>query len=159
MIVLFMILLSLSAIYFIRLLSAKRMRVASAMVAALYIYIIIWTYLVFIIDVADLGFAGAETTLSLLHGSGIYHSFVQLTSIMDAIPLPFLESIVFVAALVFVASLTVIIHGAVEITKAIYRKVHGPIKVFGKPYVFRLLKPTHTGYEASILKLHCRANC
>ena len=94
MILLLMILLSLSAVYFTRLLQQKGMKTASFMVAVLYLYLILWTYAVFILDIADLGFSERQTQVALLHGSNIYHSFVSITENMSVIPLELLEAIV-----------------------------------------------------------------
>lgn len=159
MIILLMILLSLSAVYFTRLLKKKGMGIAAITVAVLYIYLIVWTYMMFILDVADLGFIYGETRLSLIHGSNIYHSFTDLTARMSVIPLPFLESIVLVAVIVLVAGFAVAFHGLFEITKEICKYVRGGLKNLKKARVLGVLLPKIPQYNVSILRMNCRANC
>ncbi|MBS7263008.1 MAG: hypothetical protein KIG36_05320, partial [Eubacteriales bacterium] len=43
----------------------EKMKAAAISVAVLYIYLIAWTYAVFVLDVADLGFSDTETRISL----------------------------------------------------------------------------------------------
>ena len=159
MILLLMALISLSTIYFVRLLEKKGMRTAAAMLAVLFTYIISWTYAVFILDVADLGFVGVESGISLLHGSNIYHSFVDITAKMSVIPLPFLESIVLVAVVVLLAGFAVAFHGLFEIAKEICKYVRSGLKNLRKAYVFKILIPEIPQYSVSILRMNCRANC
>ena len=159
MIILLMILLSLSAVYFTRLLSKKNMRAAAITVAVLYIYLIVWTYLMFILDVADLGFLSGETKLSLLHGSNIYHAFVDLTAKMSVIPLPFLEAIVLVAVIILIAGFAVAFHGLFQITKQICKYVRESLKKFNRARVLNILIPEIPQYDISILRMNCRANC
>ena len=160
MILLLIVLTSLCAIYFTRLLSKKNMRAAAISVAVLYAYIIAWTYAVFILDVADLGFSETETRLTLLHGSDIYHSFVSLTDKMSAIPLAFLEAIVVVATIVLCASFVVAFHGLFEITKAVVKAAKEnmtiPAADSEKSKVQSIFGAIKT---ANIIRLNCRMNC
>ena len=91
MIVLFLALLSLATLYFTRLLQRRGLKTGSVMVALLYLCLVVWAYAVFILDVADFGFAETETRFSLLYGSSIYHSFVELNAKLALVPLPLLE--------------------------------------------------------------------
>ena len=159
MIVLLMALLSLSAVYFTRLLQRKGMKTASVMVAVLYIYLIAWTYAIFILDVADLGFAEKETLVSLLHGSNIYHSFVQLNAQMALMPLPLLEVIAGVAAFVVLAGIAVALHGVVEITRVICRFVKERRFEFANNTAWETAEYGVPAKTVSIIRLHCRANC
>ena len=160
MIVLLMILLSLIAVYFTRLLQRRGMKTASVMVAILYLYLIAWIYAIFILDIADLGFAEAETRISLLHGSNIYHSFVQLNAKMAAIPLQILKAIVAVAAMTFVAGSIVAFHGLFEIAKAVV-KVSKEKELFtssngNKQVIYKSFISFRT---KSIFRILCRMNC
>lgn len=160
MILLLLALLSLSAIYFTRLLSKKNMRGAAISVTVLYFYIIVWTYAIFILDVAGLGFSETETRLTLLHGSDVYHSFVSLTDKMSVIPLALLEAIVAVVAIVLFASFAVAFHGLFEITKAVVKAANDKKKA----YVAEASKSTITCFfgsikPANIIRLNCRMNC
>ena len=159
MIVILIALWSLCAIYFTRLLTQRKMRAAAISVAVLYVYLIAWIYAIFILDIANLGFSDAETRLSLLHGSGIYHSFVSLTSKMSVIPLPILKAIVGVAAMTLTASIIVAFHGIFEISREIYRivkkkRLETHHRTGWKPKVYSA--PVR---RISIIRLYCRANC
>ena len=159
MIVLLMALLSLSAVYFTRLLQRKGMKTASVMVAVLYLYLIAWTYAVFILDVADLGFSEKETLVSLLHGSGIYHSFVDLNAKFSLVPLPLLEAMVGVAVLVLMAGIGVALHGVVEISRIVYRFVQKNYVELNKKK-YRALKQIRPCVKSiCFIRLYCRANC
>ena len=155
-----MILLSLIAVYFTRLLQRHGMKTASVTVAVLYLYLIAWIYVVFILDVADLGFAETETRISLLHGSNIYHSFVQLNAKMAAISLPILKVIVAVAAMTLVAGFIVAFHGIFEISREICRfvKQYRYLQTHNKTEW--IIKNKSVSVRAiSIIRLYCRANC
>ena len=160
MIILIISLLSLCAIYFIRLLSKKNMRVASISVAALYINIIVWTYAIFVFDVANLGFSDSETPITSLIGSDIYHSFVNITNKMAFIPLGLLKAIAVVVTLVLIASLAVTFHGLFEITKAVIKAAkEKPINTksaLDKKKISLYAGCTNT---TNILRLNCRMNC
>ncbi len=159
MIVLLITLWSLFAIYFTRLFTQKKMRAATISVTVLYLYLIAWIYAVFILDIADLGFAESETRISLLHGSNIYHSFVQLNAKMAAIPLPILKGIVAVGAMTLVAGFIVDFNGLFEISLVICR--------FVKQYRYLQTHKTEWAIKnksvpvraISIIRMNCRANC
>ena len=159
MILLLMILLSLSAVYFTRLLTKKNMKAAAISVAVLYIYMIAWTYAVFVLDIADLGFAERETQVSLLHGSDIYHSFVQLTARMAAVPYELLEAIVGVAALVLFAGIAVAFHGVFEISREIYKTVCKNYVEKNKTEIRKTVLYRLPVKTVSLIRLNCRANC
>ena len=159
MILLLMILLSLSAVYFTRLLQRNGMKTAAVTVAVLYLYLIAWTYAVFILDIADLGFAERETQVSLLHGSDIYHSFVQLTAKMAAIPFELLEAIVGVAVLVLIAGFSVAFHGVFEISIEIYKTVCKNYIEKNKTVMRKAVPVQKPVKTVSLIRLNCRANC
>lgn len=159
MIIMALILLSLVAIYFIRILSMRSMKVASIAVTTLYVYLVGWIYAIFIVDIADLGFCETETRLTLLHGSNVYHSFVELTAKMSVISLPFLQVIVGVSILVLVTSFAVIFHGIFEISKEILFLIRKSNRRHSKTLDFKISSPKVLHRRASIIRLHCRANC
>ena len=160
MILLLIFLLSLSAIYFTRLLTAKNMRAAAVSVAVLYIYLVAWTYAVFILDIADLGFSSSETRMKLLHGSDIYHSFVNLTDKMSAIPLVLLEAIVVVAVVILSAGFIVAFHGLFEITKAVINAAKEKTLFFEIYHRFAKCASASTELrQSNIIRLYCRMNC
>jgi len=159
MIVLFITLWSLCAIYFTRLLMKRTMRAAAISVTVLYVYVVAWIYAIFILDIADLGFADVETRLSLLHGSNVYHAFVQMTAKMSIIPLPLLKAIVSVVALVISASIIVALHGMFEITFEIHKFFKN--NKLAQTHKNELTKNRSVNFTRaiSIIRLHCRANC
>ena len=159
MVLVLITLLSHSAVYFTRLLSKKNMRAAAISVAVLYMYLIAWTYAIFVIDISDLGFTEVETRISLLHGSNIYHSFVRLTTQMSVIPLSVLKAIVAVVALTLVAAFIVAFHGLFEITKQICKYVRESLKDFNRAFVHKIDTFSKPDIVYPILRLNCRANC
>lgn len=159
MVIILMALWSLCAIYFTRLLTQRKMRAAAISVVVLYVYLIAWIYAIFILDAADLGFSDAETRLSLLHGSGIYHSFVSLTSKMSVIPLPILKAIVGVAAMTITASFIVAFHGIFEVSREIYRIVKKKNLQIHHRTEWKVNSYSAPVRRISIIRLYCRANC
>ena len=159
MVIILIALWSLCAIYFTRLLTQRKMRAAAISVAVLYVYLIAWIYAIFILDIADLGFSDAETRLSLLHGSGIYHSFVQLNAKMSVIPLPLLKAIVGVAAMTLTASIIVAFHGIFEISREIYRIVKKKRIEAHHRTEWKITTYSAPVRRISIIRLYCRANC
>ena len=150
---------SLCAIYFTRLFTQKKMRSATISVTVLYLYLIAWIYAVFILDIADLGFAETETRLTLLHGSNVYHAFVQMTAKMSVIPLPLLKAIVGAAALVLSASIAGALHGVFEITREIYHFVkQNKLEQTSRIEWAEKLSVLPVR-SISIIRLYCRANC
>ena len=160
MIILLIALISLCAIYFTRLLSKKGMRIGAISIVVLYINVVVWTYAIFGLDVANFGFTDSETPITSLIGSDIYHSFVNITSKMASIPLGFLKAIALVAALILIASLAVTFHGLFEITKAVIKavkeKIINPIACSGDE---KLPCLTDHKKNVNILRLNCRMNC
>lgn len=160
MIVVLIALLSLSAIYFTRLLYHRNMKLASIATAVLYLYVVLWIYAVFILDLADLGFADVETHLALLHGSNIYHSFIQLTTQMSVIPLPMLKAIVAVVALTLTAAFIVAFDGLFEITRAVIGAVRTQkLFISSKENRKEIRAIFESQYERQIIRMHCRMNC
>ncbi len=160
MILLLIALISLSAIYFIRLLSKKDMKAAAISVAVLYINIIVWTYAILVLDVANLGFSDAETRLSLIQGSDIYHSFVSITDKMSVIPFELLEAIVAVAILVLLTAFTVAFHGLFEIARSVAR-ISQEKMIFYKAEskTQTRIQPFNSYKPVRIIKIYCRMNC
>ncbi len=159
MIVLLILLWSLCAIYFAHLLSVKKMNIAAIAIIVLYTYVIAWIYAIFIIDVADLGFSDTESIISLLHGSEIYHSFVNITDKMSGIPFELLEAIAVVAVIVLVSGLAVAIHGFFEITKAVICATKKMAAKKAKDLFCKVQnKPLHI-FSGEIIRLNCRMNC
>ena len=159
MILMIVILLSLSSIYFTRLLSKHNKKAAALSVAVLYFYLVAWIYSIFILDIANLGFNDFETYFSLLHGSSVYHSFVSLTKTMSVIPLELLFSIVAVATLVFVAGFAVAFHGFFEITRDFIRS--SKEKEVNDSWTGRdnFFVPAVFSKSFDIIRFHCRMNC
>ena len=160
MILLVILLLSLVSIYFTRLLNKKKMKIASIMVAVLFVYLILWIYAIFIIDIADLGFSEYETRLSVLHGSDIYHSFVNLNANLSTLSLPFLHTIVFVCIVTLVGGFLVAFHGLYLLTKEVFEAVKSNYtwKNHIKKNRYKTLWTTYTN-NSQIIRLHCRMNC
>ena len=160
MIILLITLISLCAIYFTRLLSKKDMRVGAIAVAILYLNLIVWTYAIFVLDVANLGFSDRETQISFLTGSDIYHSFVSITDKMSVIPSELLEAIVAVTVIVLITGFAVAFHGLLTLAKAV-------VKVSREKELFSSEEGKNQGsnqlfifYRAnSIIRIHCRMNC
>ena len=160
MIIVLMILISLVSLYFTRFLSKRNMRAAAISVAVLYIYLVVWTYAIFILDIADLGFLEHETGLSLLHASDIYHSFISLTSRMSVLSLPILKAIVEVCILAVTGGLLVAFHGlfkfTVEFVKAIKsRKAYRAAKLIKSKTSSALSALSNI----QIIRMYCRMNC
>lgn len=151
---------SLVTIYFSRLLIRKSLKVGALAIAFLYIVLVIWTYLIFIIDVARLGFNDTETGLSILIGSDIYHSFVDINSKMSFIPTGILHSIVYFALIILISGFLVVFHGIVEITRAFISTMREKNNAFPYSKSSDLKKfDALTHSRTSIIRLYCRMNC
>ena len=159
MIVAILALLSLSAIYFIRLLFCRKMKTAAVSLAILYTYLVAWIYAVFIIDTLNLNFSEAHTKLSLLLGSNIYRSFVDLTEKMSVVPLPILKAIVFVCVIAFAAAFAVALHGIVNIAIKIVRIAKKKIAIFSHSVKLKIKANYEPVIDFSFLQMHCRLNC
>ena len=160
MVLLVIILLSLASIYFTRLLSKKGMKTASIMVAVLFVYLVAWIYAIFIIDIADLGFSEYETRLSILHGSDVYHSFVDLNARLSSLSLPLLQAIVFVCTISIVGGFLVAFHGLFLFTKEVFEAVKNN-HIFGNRFKKHVQKVAIIAdiNNSQIIRMHCRMNC
>lgn len=159
MIVLLIALWSLSAIYFTHLLSKKGMKVAAGVVTALYAYVILWATLVFVIDIADLGFSTTQTRESLIFGSDIYHAITGLAARMYELPADLLVAIVMVSLLVAGSAFTVILVGGFRMTREICKLAkHSYAKIL-MVYKERTNSVRHLHGNVPLIKLYCRANC
>ena len=160
MIILLITLLSLSAIYYSRLLFRKEMKIASLMVGILYLYLFVWIYAILIVDLADLGFLENETRISILHGSDIYHSFVKMNGMMSVIPLSILKAIVAVATLTLVAGFIVVFHGLFEFTVEFVKAIKSK-KAYHttKPIKSKTSSALSALSNIQIIRMYCRMNC
>lgn len=159
MIVQSVILLSLCAIYFTRLLIKKSLKVAATAIATLYGFLIIWLYSIFVLDVASFGFSDTESSFSIILGSDIYHSFVDITAKMFYLPSGILVGITVVTALVFFFGLMVAFHGFFAIAKEIsYLVKKSKCGVHKKDNNSAcLIKPVFI--NTLIYRINCRMNC
>ena len=98
MIIVLMALLSLCAISFTYLLYEKKLKIGAIAVAILYFNIVAWTYLVFFVDVANLGFK--ESRSADLIGSVVFHSFSDFKELTSVMPTELHIATAFVAILV-----------------------------------------------------------
>ena len=159
MIIVILGLISLSAIYFTRFFYKRNSKIAATAIALLFAVIIAWTYFLFIFDVADFGFSDVHTRESLLFGSDIYSSFVNLNANMALLPTTILQTIVAVAALAFSASVMVILDGVFRVAGEIYRVFKAHKNAFKKQPsrktpLMEIKMPT-----VRLIRLYCRANC
>lgn len=159
MILLILMLLSLIAIYFVRLLYIKKMKHATLAVMILYLYLILWIYSMFLIDVFNLGLGNKETAWTLVFRSDIYNSFVALTERMNSLPIGILQAIVVVATVILVAGFSIAFTGLFQISREIYIRAC-------KKYNFKIGKEIRNTISQvtfvrtfSIIRMNCRANC
>jgi len=163
MIILLIAIWSLSAIYFTRLLFKKKMRVAAGLLTALYAYVLLWVYLLFVIDVGGVGF-----NLTVLRGSSIlygdvYRAFNTITVKMNSLSNEFLISIILISILIAFSSILVVLDGSIHIAKVICNRIR---KSFDCDIINKNVKPIYPLREkqvlfnnTSIIRMHCRANC
>ena len=159
MIVLLIALWSLCAIYFTHLLSKKGMKVAATAVTVLYSYVLLWATLIFVIDIADLGFSMTATRESVLHGSAIYHSITGLAAKLFELPMDFLISIIIVSLVVAGSAFAVIFVGGFRASLEIARMVKGAYVKITRSYRVRVHEIQRAHANVMLIKLYCRANC
>lgn len=160
MVVLLMALWSLCAVYFTHLLSKKKMKIAAKAIVGLYSYVLVWAILIFVFDVADLGFSTIETSESILFGSSIYHSMIRFMAHLDELPPELLLAIVLNCLLLAIAAFSVIFVSGVRLTRVIYRWVRDAH--FRRLSVrFHEIRIQIRKFYDSIplIKRFCRANC
>jgi hypothetical protein len=159
MILLLLGLLALGFIYITRLLHNHGLKVATYAVAALFGFIVVWIYCVFIFDAASLGFNGKESWRSILIGSDIYRSFVDLNASMAVLPTEILHAITYVSAFILLITVFVIIHGLYLATIEIlhYAKSKDMTKSRGGKIKSQL--PSLIYIRVSVYRLYCRMNC
>lgn len=156
MIVLLLALMSLCAISFTYLLYKKNLRLGAVAVTFLYANIVLWTYMVFIIDVANFGFR--ESRSSDLLGSTIFRSFTELRDSMSVMPEGLHVATATVAILVAAIVILEFVISSIRIVHAIselYRKdsFHRKEKIIKKEKLFKRELPIFRIYL-----LHCRLN-
>ncbi|MCR5694352.1 MAG: hypothetical protein K6G89_05205 [Clostridia bacterium] len=159
MILLLLGVLSLTAIYATRLFSQKGMRAASIAVASFYAVIVAWVYFLFITDAASLGFNGTETWRSILIGSDVYKSFVDLTSAMSFLPSSILSSITYVSLIILISAILVIIHGTHAAIQDLIRYTHKVLNGSDHSIPKRVTLPQIINLKIPVLRLNCRMNC
>ena len=159
MIILLLGLLSISVIYLVRLLSLKRMRVASFAICTLYIVVIIWGYSLFVFDVASLGFNGSESFRSIIIGSDVYKSFLDLTGLMSTLPDQVLHAISYVAILILAITVLVLVHGTVSIAQAVIKLSKGKNSTIKKSPHSSVIDFKSFVFIIPVLRLNCRMNC
>ena len=159
MVIIILGLLSLSAIYFTHLLYKRNLKTAAICVSILFAAIVAWVYFVFIFDVADFGFTDIKSRESLLFGSNIYSSFVDLNAEMALLPTSILQAIVAVSMLAFSAAITVVLDGVFRVAGKIYESLKS-IKINKqRHFELKIVLPKLRISTVSLNKLYCRANC
>ena len=152
-------LLSLSAIYFTRLLYKRQFKVGAIFVALLFFAIVAWTYFLFIFDAADFGFTEVQSRESILFGSNIYSSFVDLNAEMALLPTSILQAIVAVSMLAFSAAVIVVLDGLFRVAEKIYESLKS-FKINNlRHFDLKVVLPKLRIPTVRLIKLYCRANC
>jgi hypothetical protein len=156
MIVLLMALWSLCAIVITHLLHERRMKVASVAVAVLFLSVVLWTYFVFILDVADFGFK--ESHISYMMGSDIFRSFTDLRDLMSEMPLDLHIATASVAILVAAFVLLELIISSIRICQAVISHAKKLVKLNNG--AIKLTNCVHARIRSvkKIYLLHCRLN-
>lgn len=156
MIVLLIVLWSLCAIYITHLLYQKNMKIAATAVAVLYTNIVIWTYLIFILDVANLGFK--ESRVADIVGSSIFHSFTDLRDLMSVMPQNLNIATASVSILIASSVLIQLIISSIRIYQAVvsHKKKSVQLSRSGIRRLFEV--PEIIKSNRKIYILHCRLN-
>ena len=151
---------SLCAIYFTRLLHQKGMKIASSLVAVLYGYVLLWVYLLFFIDVGDVGFNLTKIHESSPYCGVIYRAFNAVSVNMNAFSDQFLAAIIVISAVIAVSAFTVIVSGSIRIAKEVRRIVKEHEHKFKLANTERGILFSLVEYkEIPLIKRYCRANC
>lgn len=163
MIILLIALWSFSAIYFTHLLFVKKMKVAAGLLATLYVYVLLWVYLLFVIDIGGVGF-----NLTVLRGNSIlygdvYRAFNAIAVNMNSLSNEYLISIVVISILIAFSSILVVLDGSVRISKEIYNRIS---KYFASDIInnkeklsISLRMKQVLFNNTPIIRMNCRANC
>ena len=156
MIIVLLALLSLCAISFTYLLHEKKLKVGAIAVTSLYAVIVLWTYFLFIVDVANFGFK--DTRLSELVGSPVFHSFTDLCDSMSVMP----ESLHFATAIVAVLVAVIVILELIVCSIRVYNAIVAYCKkeagLNGHKFRLSEIVPKITWACSRIFILHCRLN-
>jgi len=147
---------SLCAIYFTHVLHKSKLRVASIAVATMYIFVTVWTYLIFILDVANLGYK--ESKASLLVGSDIFHSFNYFRDLMSSMPLGLHKATASVAILLAASILFVLVLSSIRIYKEFTRKMNSKFNTSKIKEFAQKVRDYFAFNTRKIHILHCRLN-
>ena len=151
---------SLCAIYFTHLLNKKGMKIASSLVAVLYGYVLVWVYLLFFIDVGDVGFNLTKMHESSPYCGAIYRAFNSISVGMNGFSDQFLTAIIIISAVIAVSAFTVIISGSIRIAREVRRIVKELEHKFNFANVKRRVTLSLAEYkDVPLIKRYCRANC
>ena len=152
-------LLALSAIYFTRYFYKRGYKIATMAITVLFVAIVVWIYFLFVFDMADFGFREIRTRESIMFGTDIYASFVNLNAILALFPTPLLYALVGVIMFTLIVSLIVIVDGFFRAAETIFKAFKTFKTVMRRPLnklktVSIKIIPT-----VQLIRLYCRANC
>lgn len=127
MVVLLLLLWSVSAIYITHFLDKRKMKVAAIAYAVLYGYLVIWSWLIFSFDFVEYGFAPGAG--ELLHGSGIYVSFLNIQEWMMHLPAGVLVALAVAVSVLALSVLCYLILNGYRIYKELRRMFASPSRL------------------------------
>ncbi len=156
MIVLLIALWSLCAVYFTHLFYQKKMKIAAIASTVLYVNVIAWTYMIFILDVANLGFK--ESGAASIIGSDVFHSFTKLRDLFTFLPEEIHVATAFAAIAVAAAVVLELVVSGIRIYKEIVLILKKVKHIFKNAKRIIVSKKETVFYDNKIYLLHCRLN-
>ena len=158
MIVLLIVLWSICAVYITHILEKRKMHAAAIAFTVLFCYLLVWTYLIFILDILNFGFDLGK--LALLHGSKVFLSFIRARDLLYQAPSWVLVNLFFLCVVFVVTVAAYFAVSSVRIYREIRKRCAGNAFVFIRKKALHITRLRNRAYipRGRIYLRHCRLN-
>ena len=160
MILAFIGLWSICAIYITYLLLKRNMKVAAVAYTALYAIILLWAFSVFVVDAMNFGISEVVNSQHIIYGGDMYDSFAYLSEAIYGLPSAFGTAVLY-AFITLAASVIAVLfisgYRAVKQICHLLKRSYSYVKRIS--FTVREKAKESSRVSVDILKLCCRANC
>ena len=160
MILAFIGLWSICAIYITYLLLKRNMKVAAVAYAALYTFILLWAFSVFVVDSMNFGINAVVNSPEIIYGGNMYDSFSYLSEAIYGLPTAFGTAVLYALITLAGSVVTVLLMSGYRAVKQICHLLKRAASYTPRNKYVEYRERVKSAYvSVDILKLCCRANC
>ena len=151
---------SLGAAYFTRLLHKQGKKALANATGISYILLLLWLYYVFVVDVFGFGITSYPEIASFLYGKDTYIYVAQIANQSSGVPVSVLVMLAVVSFVALLMGVLAFLHGARQTVQKIYKLFKkSAIEKKRKEQKISLAVWVPQAQPVPLIRLFCRANC